>query len=746
MTRLVLLATLLAAQASAQAPIPTAGQPQLEGWLNWRGPLQCGVSLETDLPDAVDPAAPLWTFERHGRGTPVIANGRVYVFFYTGEDQDLQEGLACLDERTGAVLWEDRWSDFISDVVYDRYSIGAPTIDPETGNVFLQTTTGVLKSYTPDGRLRWERSTMEDLGRLTFPNGRTGAPLVDEGRVIIRVISAHWGRKFGPAGDHWYAFDTDNGDFIWESRPGIRPIDSPYSFPVIDEFEGRRLLYAGTGCGQVVCVDSRTGEPQWRFPLSGGGVCSSPLVFEDRVIAINGKENLDTSTIGRMVAIKRGARPMAGKGPLVLGKQDELWRNPLGAFTSSLVRVGKRIYNTDTTGELCCTDIETGEVLWRHKLASDQIHASPVYADGKLYVPMTNGSFHVLRPTDGGPEVLSSVQLEGSALGAPAVWNGRLYVHTTERLYVFGDAEWKGTRGVPATRLTAVHEPPRPTQLQLVTSDTLLKMGEALRVSVRTLDQRGRVMNESREGLSFELPKVLAASGADGGLVAVAPGVGTLTVRHGDLSGSARVRVVRRLPWTEDFEGFELNKKGTDGSPAAFPPSYWTGVFKKWEVVEQDGNKVLRKTLNMPLFQRSMGFNGHEAMSNYTVQVDVMSDGNRRTLGAIGVVNQRYQIIMAGNLRVLEVSSNHERIKEQVPFRAKPGVWYTLKTRVDVAPDGSGVIRGKCWPRATPEPEAWTIEVAHHHAHTHGSPGIYGFTPQSRFHVYVDNFSVTPND
>ena len=38
------------------------------------------------------------------------------------------------------------------------------------------------------------------------------------------------------------------------------------------------------------------------------------------------------------------------------------------------------------------------------------------------------------------------------------------------------------------------------------------------------------------------------------------------------------------------------------------------------------------------------------------------------------------------------------------------------------------------------------FEVEHASPHTHGSPGIFGFTPQSRFHVYVDNFSVTPND
>ena len=79
------------------------------------------------------------------------------------------------------------------------------------------------------------------------------------------------------------------------------------------------------------------------------------------------------------------------------------------------------------------------------------------------------------------------------------------------------------------------------------------------------------------------------------------------------------------------------------------------------------------------------------------------------------------------------------------PFRWTAGTWYHLKTRVDVASDGAGVVRAKAWKRGDPEPDPWTIEVPHRHAHTEGSPGLFGFAPQSMFRVYVDNISVTPN-
>jgi hypothetical protein len=108
------------------------------------------------------------------------------------------------------------------------------------------------------------------------------------------------------------------------------------------------------------------------------------------------------------------------------------------------------------------------------------------------------------------------------------------------------------------------------------------------------------------------------------------------------------------------------------------------------------------------------------------------------------LINQRYFIVLKGNSQQLEVNSNQERIKVAVPFRWSPDVWYRLKTRVDVAGDGSGVVRAKAWKKEESEPEAWTIEVPHRVAHANGSPGLFGFSPQE-MKVYIDNVSVTPN-
>jgi outer membrane protein assembly factor BamB len=125
------------------------------------------------------------------------------------------------------------------------------------------------------------------------------------------------------------------------------------------------------------------------------------------------------------------------------------------------------------------------------------------------------------------------------------------------------------------------------------------------------------------------------------------------------------------------------------------------------------------------------------------VQADVMSDGNRRKMSEVGIINQHYLIVLKGNEQKLEVNSNQERLRVAKDFRWSPNVWYRLKARVDSSPDGSAVVRAKAWKRDDPEPEQWTLEVPHRTAHQNGSPGLFGFSPQD-MRVYIDNVEVVP--
>ncbi|MFN3409490.1 MAG: PQQ-binding-like beta-propeller repeat protein [Limisphaerales bacterium] len=749
----------------------TTSSAAVTGWLHWRGPEQNGVSRETGLPATIHASNALWVVDYPGQSTPVIADGRVFINGYLGEGADLQEGIGCFDAETGELLWSRRYNDYLSDTIYLRYATASPAIDAETGNVYLQGTQGKLAAFSRDGELLWDHSLMEKFGRLTFPNARTATPLIDRDLVITRGITANWGAQ-GPASDRFYAYDKKTGELVWASTPGDRPKDNSYSHPQLAWFQGRRVFYAATGDGSVVCVNARTGEPLWRVPLFKAGINATVLVHNnDKIISLFGTPY----ELGRMVAFRiPNVLPTNAAGPVVVNLADvELWSADISTSTSHPILVGDTLYVVAEKGDLCAVDARTGRELWKLKIGIEQRNAGLLYADGRLYVPMLddpegkdsgageagrNGAFYVIQPGER-PVILSKTQLEGRCFGSPVAWNGKIYIQTTQKLYCFGQAG--DNPGKPAPLAEPRWPAPGPaTQLQIIPAEVFLHPGETATFRARKLDANGLTVSEVPDVRALQWTSYIPATArvrstmkgafdAAGRLVAApdpVPSAGAFEASLDGLKGYIRGRVMPNVPLSEDFEGFTLNETNTlEGAAFAFPPLPWIGARFKFEVREREGNKCLVKTIDNKFFQRAMVFIGTPDMRNYTITADVLSDGTRRKMSEVGVIAQRYCIVLKGNEQRLEVNSNLERLRESVEFRWLPNVWYRLKARVDVAPDGTGVVRAKAWKRDDPEPAAWTLEVPHRTAHVEGSPGLFGFSPQD-MRVYLDNITVTPTN
>lgn len=735
---------------------------EVTGWLNWRGPNQNGTSNETNLPGSWKPGSDsqLWKYKLNGAGAPVIADGKLYIFGYGqfGDDrmQDVKETLLCLDATTGDKIWERRFTDYISDIVYERYGVGSPVIDPETGNVYLQTSNGRCVGFTADGEPLWEISLIEKLARLTFPNGRTGSPAVFENVVIFHCVTANWGRT-GPARDRFYAFDKLTGELVWYSTPGIQPVDSSFSMPVFGKLGDQAVFYAGTGCGNVVCVNARTGEPVWRFQLSQGGVNSQVVLYgEDKLIALHGKENINATSKGRLVCLEIPTE--YPEEQLVLGKDVEVWRNDehIG-FTSSPTLVGDRVFTTNFTGELIAVDATTGKTLWHEKMAPDQIHASPAYGDGKIYAPWFEGSFYIAEPTTEKANILSHAEIKednGSGvkcLAAPSIWAGKVYLSTRDGLFCFGNQD--GT--FVAKKTPAPAQPSGPvTQLQVVPAEFAVAPGQSQKFTVWGLNAAGQRVEVITEGLSWQKfipPTAKVKSEVDAtldpktGTVTAAEdaelSAGALKVTYKDLTATTRGRVQAGIGYDEDFESTPLVME-FKGEKVNFPPLAWLGARIKWHVLEKEGNKVIANRLDNVLFQRTMNFFGDPEMKDYILEADVMTDGNRRVKSTVGLVNQRYLITMVGNRNLIEVTSNHDRLKESVSFPVKANTWYHLKTHVKANDDGSGEVRAKAWPKDEDEPADWTIKVPVKDVHPKGSAGVFAFSPQAQKRVFLDNIEI----
>jgi hypothetical protein len=420
-------------------------------------------------------------------------------------------------------------------------------------------------------------------------------------------------------------------------------------------------------------------------------------------------------------------------------------------------------------GDFCCVDVNTGAVLWKLRLGIEERNSCPMYADGKLYVPMlddpdahdaagTKGVLYIIKPTDKDGEIIAHVTLDGRCFGTPTPYNGKIYIQTTRHLYCFGKAG--NNPGLAATPEPEKWPAPGPAaQLQIIPSEILMRPGQTDSFHIRALDANGLMVEDIQDPsqvkwASFIPPTAKVKStmkatfNEKGQLVASgeeAPSAGAFEAQSGALKGYIRGRILPYLPIKQDFEKFSLTEtNAADNSMFAYPPLPWIGARFKFEIHDLNGNKVLAKTMENPFFQRATVFIGDRSTKNYTIEADVMSEGNKRVMSEIGLVNQRYYIVLKGASKEVAVNSTEALFHVSAPFEAAPNTWYHMKTRVDVAQDGSGVVRGKVWKTGGPEPAAWTIEAHHNHANTEGSPGLFAFAPQKR--IYIDNITVTSNE
>ena len=704
-------------------------------WTESRGPNRDGISIETNLPSKWSPTGEnlAWKAPYGGRSGPIVMGDHVYLQNTAGTGETEQERIMCFNADTGKLLWEHKFNVYLSDVPPHRVGWASPAGDPATGNVYVFGVGGNLLGLNRDGKLLWERSLGEDFGLLTTHGGRTVSPIVDGDLVIVSGVTFQWGQH-GRGAHRFMAFDKKTGETIWISAPGGRPYDTTYAPPIIVNVNGMRLLIQGASDGVVHAIKPQTGEPVWKYEISKRGLNTGVVVYNNMAILTHSEENLDSSEMGMMVAVD-----VASKGEI---KKDQIKWSTFGwqGGFSSPVLDGDRMYQIDNSANIAAFDVNTGKQLWLKNLGTIQ-KASPVFADGKLYVGTENGKFFILKPSATGCDILDEEQLGTEAvpdkvLGSAAVSNGRIFFATESALYCIGKKASKTSSHTTASAVgTHVSSNPA-TFVQVSPTELILKPGDKVNFRVRLFDAQGNfIREEPSASWSLDQLKGTVENGhftAGNEPVAQA---GLVKATVGTLSGTASVRVFPPLPWSETFDSY---------APNSLPPT-WVNTTLKFAVRDQNGNKVLAKlTEGSSLLSRARAYIGPSDWSNYTVEADVFATQKRRQQGDAGVIAQRYGLTLFGNSQTLHIEPWQPEIKRtvSVPYAWKPDTWYRLKLQVENLPDGKTRARGKAWPANEPEPTAWMIERIDPIPNRQGAPGIFG---NGLAELYFDNIKVYAN-
>ncbi len=703
-------------------------------WAEWRGPARDGVSAEKNLPQKWSTTGDnlAWKAPFGGRSAPIVMGDRVYLQNSVGKGETLQERIVALDANTGKLVWEHRFNVYLSDVPPHRLGWASPVGDPATGNIYVFGGGGNLFGFDRAGKVLWERSLGEDFGLLTTHGGRTVSPLIEGDYVIISGVTFMWGQHARGA-HRFMAFDKRTGETVWISAPGGRPYDTTYAPPIIVNVNGTRLLIQGASDGVVHAIKAQTGEPVWKYEISKRGINTGVVVHGTTAILTHSEENLDSNEMGMIVAVDAAAKGDIKKEQIKW--QTYGWQ---GGFSSPVLD-GDRVYQLDNGANIAAFDANTGKQLWLKNLGTIQ-KASPVLADGKLYVGTENGKFFILKPSATGAEILDEDQLGTEALpeaiiASVAVSNGRVYLVSDSNIYAIGRKSNQTTpqpppvEGLPNPNRAATHVQVSPTEL-------IARPGDKINFRVRLFDEFGKFIREE-SAATWSLDQLKGT--INNGELAVASDAiiqtGLVKATVGGVTGSASVRVFPPLPWDENFDSYAVSTI----------PASWVNSTPKFAVRDIQGNKVLVKTTEgSSLATRARAYFGPSDFSNYTIEGDVFATVKRRQQGDAGVIAQRYVLTLYGNSQTLHIEPWQPETKRTVsmPYAWKPDTWYRLKLRVENLPDGKTRARGKVWPVNETEPTAWMIERIDPIPNRQGAPGVFG---NALAEIYFDNLKVYRN-
>jgi outer membrane protein assembly factor BamB len=99
---------------------------------------------------------------------------------------------------------------------------------------------------------------------------------------------------------------------------------------------------------------------------------------------------------------------------------------------------GTYLYVINDRGIAYCMELKTGKPVYGpERLTPATYSASPVLADGKIYITNEDGVTSVVKA---GPhfELLASNDFDDYTLSSPAVSGGRMYFRTTKFLWAIG--------------------------------------------------------------------------------------------------------------------------------------------------------------------------------------------------------------------------------------------------------------------------------------------------------------------
>lgn len=457
------------------------------------------VSSETGLPDSFDPETGKnikWSkiLGTNSYGTPVIADGRIYVG--TNNDSQIDPKhvgdaavLYCLDEDSGELIWQLVVPKLTGDRKYQDWpNIGfVSPVTVEGEFVYLVNNRNQVMCLDTQGQLNGNDGPFQDEGIHMSPDPKDPKEVSKLDADILWIfdiekeldVQAHdepfcsiliHGQNLytctsnGVDAKHGYMVNAEapslivlnksTGKLVATDREPIGPnvVHSNWSSPALLQHpDGDQIIF---GAGNGICYGfeayGNSASPGalkklWEFDCD-------PEAPKTDVHSYRGNRRMSASNIYGMPVLNQGLAYITYGGDFWHGK-DQSWIKcfePKGSgdITESALKwsypLEKHCMGTpavqnglafigDTSGVIHCIDAQTGSPLWTHD-THGVIWASVLVADGKVYAVNRRGDVFVLEASRS-KKVISKTKLQGAINASPVAANGTLYITTMTELF-----------------------------------------------------------------------------------------------------------------------------------------------------------------------------------------------------------------------------------------------------------------------------------------------------------------------
>jgi outer membrane protein assembly factor BamB len=398
-------------------------------WPHWRGPTRNGISTETGLPTKWSKTENVaWSLAMPARSgsTPIIWGN--HIFLNIAEAGSLH--LWAVDRTKGTVLWKRLLGG--GDRVQRKANNSSPSPVTDGRTVWAMTQNGFIKAFDFGGKELWARDLQKDYGQFGTQFGNGTSPLLHEGALYVQVLHGF----FTDDPSYVLRINGADGKTVWKvERPTNARQESPdsYSTPAVFRY-GTTTEIVVSGGDVATGHDPATGKELWRADglnpqnATNYRIVASPLVHGE-LLFIPSRER-------PLVAIKPG-----GRGDIT--KSHVAWQFMNGPDVPSPVTDGTYLYSVNDRGVVYCLDAKTGATVYGpQRIRPATYSASPVLADGKIYVTDEDGVTTIFRA---GPkfELIAENDLGEFTLSSPAMVEGQIFIRTDRFLYAIGQRRAK---------------------------------------------------------------------------------------------------------------------------------------------------------------------------------------------------------------------------------------------------------------------------------------------------------------